>query len=68
MGDAISEYAILRVERFSLPGKKVDEMRDFIAEPCVVSDDGGAFGLAVRNVANGAVSEELVELNVSHGE
>ena len=57
MSDAISEYAIFRVKRFSLPGKKVDELRDFIAELCAVGDDGRAFCLAVWDVADGALEK-----------
>ena len=68
MSDAVSENAILRVKRFSLPGKEVDEVGNFITEFCAVGDDGCAFRLAVGNVADGAVGEEIVELSVRHVE
>ena len=65
VSDAISEYTILGIKRLSLPRKKIDEVRYFVTELCVVGDNGGALCLAVGDIADSAVRKELVELSVS---
>jgi hypothetical protein len=68
VSDAIPEYAIRGVKSLSLPCEEVYEVRDFIAELCTVSYNCGAPGLSIRDVADGAVAEEFVELNVGQVE
>src|SRR5438034_1162587 len=60
--DLVAELALLGVEHLSFPDHEVDQLRRRPLEPGAGRDQDGALGLAARDLAGFATSEEGVEL------
>jgi hypothetical protein len=62
--DFVLELPLLGIKDFSMPGKVTDEFGNVLRIGRSGRDNSGAFALAIRNIADGAIGEKRVKLSL----